>query len=80
MNSGVRSSAQAPGACLEEELLDAYRRCRRECCPRTAEHLMQALEALAVERPGARATLDRAYLLGARGADSRASRDLRRSR
>ncbi len=49
---------------LEEEMLALYQRCRRECCPRAAEHVMQALEALAGERPETREALDRAYLEG----------------
>ena len=47
---------------LEEDLLALYERCRRARCPRAAEHVMQALEALAKERPEAQEALDRAYL------------------
>lgn len=56
---------------IDEQLLEVYRHCTQEGCRQAAEHVMQALEALAQERPEARATLDRAYLLSVRGGGSR---------
>jgi len=58
---------------LEDELLALYQRCRREGCPRVAEHLMQAIEELAKDRPGAQETVDRAYLRAVRAGGSRGS-------
>lgn len=65
MKTGPHRSAR-----IDEELLEVYRHCTGEGCPQAAEHVMQALEALAQERPEARSTLDRAYLLAVRGSGS----------
>ena len=65
MKTGPDRSAR-----IDEELLEVYQHCTREGCRQAAEHVMQALEALAQERPEARSTLDRAYLLAVRGSGS----------
>lgn len=52
--------------CLEDELFALYQRCKGEGCPHAAEHLMQAIEELAKDRPGAQETVDRAYLWAVR--------------
>lgn len=67
-------SGSARGARIDEELLEVYRHCTREGCQQTAEHVMQALEALARERPEAQTTLDRAYLLSVHGGASHRNR------
>lgn len=60
--------------CLQEDLLSLYERCRREGCPTAAEHVMQALEELARDRPAAQEAVDRAYLMALGGGGSRMSR------
>lgn len=59
--------------CLADELLAVYQRCTNEGCPAAAEHVMQALEELAQERPRVQETVDRAYLWALRGTRSPAS-------
>lgn len=67
-------TGSARGARIDEELLEVYQRCTHEGCPQTAEQVMLALEALARERPEARTTLDRAYLLSVHGGASHRNR------
>lgn len=59
--------------CVEEELLDAYRRCRREGSLDAAEYVLRAIEELANRRPAARSAVDRAYLEAAAGGAPRRS-------
>lgn len=66
MKTGPDRSAR-----VDEELFEVYQHCTREGCRQAAEHVMQALEALAQERPEARVTLERAYLQALRGSGSR---------